>query len=145
MEIGGLELRTIQQSRRHWLKLLFVPRELTVSFLNYHWKPWIFPGFLGWSFRECKDNSGQPADSIGAPGRTRTSTMFPPPDFESGASTNSATGASSRPRMTDRNASRRSRVSRGGADHSGRTPRVNGNSARAGPACGAFDTTSTPL
>src|SRR6185437_289703 len=29
----------------------------------------------------------------GAPGRTRTSTMFPPPDFESGASTNSATGA----------------------------------------------------
>src|SRR5713226_646123 len=31
---------------------------------------------------------------IGAPGRTRTSTMFPPPDFESGASTNSATGAS---------------------------------------------------
>src|SRR6185369_11567015 len=30
---------------------------------------------------------------IGAPGRTRTSTMFPPPDFESGASTNSATGA----------------------------------------------------
>ena len=31
--------------------------------------------------------------SIGAPGRTRTSTMLPPPDFESGASTNSATGA----------------------------------------------------
>ena len=31
--------------------------------------------------------------SFGAPGRTRTSTMFPPPDFESGASTNSATGA----------------------------------------------------
>src|SRR5262249_57094432 len=31
--------------------------------------------------------------NIGAPGRTRTSTMFPPPDFESGASTNSATGA----------------------------------------------------
>jgi hypothetical protein len=30
---------------------------------------------------------------FGAPGRTRTSTMFPPPDFESGASTNSATGA----------------------------------------------------
>ena len=30
---------------------------------------------------------------IGAPGRTRTSTMLPPPDFESGASTNSATGA----------------------------------------------------
>src|SRR5262249_16780570 len=29
----------------------------------------------------------------GAPGRTRTSTMLPPPDFESGASTNSATGA----------------------------------------------------
>src|SRR5690348_692447 len=34
---------------------------------------------------------GRRAD--GAPGRTRTSTMFPPPDFESGASTNSATGA----------------------------------------------------
>src|SRR5262245_166520 len=32
-------------------------------------------------------------DKIGAPGRTRTSTMLPPPDFESGASTNSATGA----------------------------------------------------
>jgi hypothetical protein len=31
--------------------------------------------------------------NAGAPGRTRTSTMFPPPDFESGASTNSATGA----------------------------------------------------
>jgi hypothetical protein len=30
---------------------------------------------------------------LGAPGRTRTSTMLPPPDFESGASTNSATGA----------------------------------------------------
>ena len=29
----------------------------------------------------------------GAPGRTRTSTMLPLPDFESGASTNSATGA----------------------------------------------------
>src|SRR5262249_24341649 len=32
----------------------------------------------------------------GAPGRTRTSTMLPPPDFESGASTNSATGACAR-------------------------------------------------
>jgi hypothetical protein len=32
----------------------------------------------------------------GAPGRTRTSTMLPPPDFESGASTNSATGACGR-------------------------------------------------
>jgi hypothetical protein len=31
---------------------------------------------------------------IGAPGRTRTSTMSPPTDFESAASTNSATGAS---------------------------------------------------
>src|SRR5260370_33239971 len=29
----------------------------------------------------------------GPAGRIRTSTMFPPPDFESGASTNSATGA----------------------------------------------------
>src|SRR6266511_3473636 len=29
----------------------------------------------------------------GAPGRNRTSTVLPPPDFESGASTNSATGA----------------------------------------------------
>src|SRR2546423_7719557 len=34
--------------------------------------------------------------AIGAPGRTRTSTMLPPPDFESGASTNSATGACAR-------------------------------------------------
>ena len=33
---------------------------------------------------------------IGAPGRTRTSTMLPLPDFESGASTNSATGAGGR-------------------------------------------------
>src|SRR3954470_13915968 len=32
----------------------------------------------------------------GAPGRTRTSTMLPLPDFESGASTNSATGAGGR-------------------------------------------------
>ena len=30
---------------------------------------------------------------VGAPGRTRTSTTLRPPDFESGASTNSATGA----------------------------------------------------
>src|SRR5258706_522946 len=33
---------------------------------------------------------------IGAPGRNRTSTVLPPPDFESGASTNSATGAGGR-------------------------------------------------
>ena len=33
---------------------------------------------------------------FGAPGRTRTSTMLPLPDFESGASTNSATGAGGR-------------------------------------------------
>ena len=32
----------------------------------------------------------------GAPGRTRTSTILPLPDFESGASTNSATGAGGR-------------------------------------------------
>ena len=32
-------------------------------------------------------------DLLGAPGRTRTSTTLRPPDFESGASTNSATGA----------------------------------------------------
>ena len=32
----------------------------------------------------------------GAPGRNRTSTVLPPPDFESGASTNSATGAGGR-------------------------------------------------
>src|SRR5262245_21028799 len=31
--------------------------------------------------------------SVGAPGRTRTRTDVNPPDFESGASTNSATGA----------------------------------------------------
>ncbi len=43
----------------------------------------------------------------GAPGRTRTSTMLPSPDFESGASTNSATGA-------------------GGRDHSGEARGVNG-------------------
>ena len=43
----------------------------------------------------------------GAPGRTRTSTMLPLPDFESGASTNSATGA-------------------GGRDHSREARRVNG-------------------
>ena len=36
---------------------------------------------------------GRRTRQCGAPGRTRTSTMFPPPDFESGASTNSATGA----------------------------------------------------
>src|SRR5262245_66688041 len=33
---------------------------------------------------------------VGAPGRTRTSTTLRPPDFESGASTDSATGAWSR-------------------------------------------------
>lgn len=33
---------------------------------------------------------------FGAPGRSRTSTVFPPPDFESGASTSSATGARQR-------------------------------------------------
>ncbi len=33
------------------------------------------------------------SDADGAPGRNRTSTVLPPPDFESGASTNSATGA----------------------------------------------------
>src|SRR4051812_14140212 len=33
------------------------------------------------------------AATNGAPGRDRTSTMLPSPDFESGASTNSATGA----------------------------------------------------
>jgi hypothetical protein len=38
-------------------------------------------------------NPTQLLDFIGAPGRTRTSTMLPLPDFESGASTNSATGA----------------------------------------------------
>jgi hypothetical protein len=43
----------------------------------------------------------------GAPGRTRTSTMLPLPDFESGASTNSATGA-------------------GGGDHSREARGVNG-------------------
>ena len=42
----------------------------------------------------------------GAPGRTRTSTMLPPTDFESAASTNSATGAY-------------------GPDHSGDLRRVN--------------------
>ena len=52
----------------------------------------------------------------GAPGRTRTSTMLPPPDFESGASTNSATGA-------------------GGRDHSGEARGVNGHaSAERAPA-----------
>src|SRR5207245_3925914 len=34
--------------------------------------------------------------SVGAPVRTRPSTMLPPPDFESGASTTSATGACAR-------------------------------------------------
>ena len=61
----------------------------------------------------------------GAPGRTRTSTMLPPPDFESGASTNSATGAS-------RRAGPRGGPGPGGADHSHGTPRVNGN-RRPGP------------
>ena len=37
----------------------------------------------------------------GAPGRTRTSTMLPLPDFESGASTNSATGAGGRDHSCD--------------------------------------------
>ncbi len=40
----------------------------------------------------------------GAPGRTRTSTDVNPPDFESGASTNSATGASRRPQGRRRTA-----------------------------------------
>src|SRR6186997_2945827 len=43
---------------------------------------------------------------VGAPGRFRTSTMLPSPDFESGASTSSATGAI-------------------GGDHSGGRPSVN--------------------
>src|ERR1700754_2634778 len=51
------------------------------------------------------------AAKAGAPGRTRTSTMFPPPDFESGASTNSATGA-------------------GGRDHSGDAGAVNADVRR---------------
>src|SRR5262249_16513624 len=41
-------------------------------------------------FRRTRNNSER---TCGAPGRTRTSTMLPSPDFESGASTNSATGA----------------------------------------------------
>jgi hypothetical protein len=40
----------------------------------------------------------------GAPGRTRTSTDVNPPDFESGASTNSATGACRRPKSRGRTA-----------------------------------------
>ncbi len=58
----------------------------------------------------------------GAPGRTRTSTMLPPPDFESGASTNSATGAMR-------------------ADHSGRAGRVN---AGAMPPAAASDAALCP-
>src|SRR5262245_61256613 len=41
-------------------------------------------------FREPELRTRQAA---GAPGRFRTSTVLPPPDFESGASTSSATGA----------------------------------------------------
>ncbi len=44
-----------------------------------------------------QNDNRRPFNRFGAPGRTRTSTMFPPPDFESGASTNSATGAISEP------------------------------------------------
>jgi hypothetical protein len=50
----------------------------------------------------------------GAPGRTRTSTTLRPPDFESGASTNSATGARSRNIVGRRQASTSS-LSSGGA------------------------------
>src|SRR6516225_11722260 len=52
-------------------------------------------------------------DFVGAPGRTRTSTMLPPPDFESGASTNSATGAV------------RSQANIAAADHTGARHSVN--------------------
>src|SRR6187401_2260545 len=54
-----------------------------------------------------RTNANDHERQSGAPGRTRTSTMLPPPDFESGASTNSATGA-------------------GGRDHSGEARGVNG-------------------
>src|ERR1700722_14680920 len=55
-------------------------------------------------FASCREA----AKATGAPGRTRTSTTLRPPDFESGASTDSATGAY-------------------GPHHSGRRAAVNGS------------------
>jgi hypothetical protein len=54
--------------------------------------PWGFHGAL--LLLRDEEIRNKHTEFIGAPGRTRTSTMLPPPDFESGASTNSATGAS---------------------------------------------------
>ena len=47
-------------------------------------------------FEPQRTNANGGERRSGAPGRTRTSTMLPLPDFESGASTNSATGAGGR-------------------------------------------------